>query len=275
MNLVACSYAALRFLPYRETGEFANVGVVVWCPAAKSFLFHCNHSLGKRIRGFFPDLDLTIYREAVRGVEGSLRAVEPQFTLGKAGGDEALIQRFQELVRVREGLMAFGPAGALLAESPEKAMETLYQRLVLRQFAPVEEPREVAMRRRLGECLRTWKLMEHYRQDVPVGDERFHVTVPFAHVREARPTQIIRPLDLDLKDSTAVYRHGDLWAASLRRLRSLNLLPQRIVIPVQLPQDQGERWDAAAQIMGEFTELGAMTMPMDDQDRVREAALVA
>jgi len=27
----ACNYAMLRFLPYPETGEFVNVGVVVNC----------------------------------------------------------------------------------------------------------------------------------------------------------------------------------------------------------------------------------------------------
>ncbi|MGH8147921.1 MAG: DUF3037 domain-containing protein, partial [Rhodanobacteraceae bacterium] len=27
MNRLACQYAVIRFLPYAETGEFANVGV--------------------------------------------------------------------------------------------------------------------------------------------------------------------------------------------------------------------------------------------------------
>jgi hypothetical protein len=44
MTLVACTYAALRFLPYRETCEFANVGVVVCAPEAGFFGFLCNHS---------------------------------------------------------------------------------------------------------------------------------------------------------------------------------------------------------------------------------------
>ncbi|WP_253275820.1 DUF3037 domain-containing protein, partial [Xanthomonas vasicola] len=29
---VPCQYAIVQFLPYPETGEFANVGVVLACP---------------------------------------------------------------------------------------------------------------------------------------------------------------------------------------------------------------------------------------------------
>ncbi len=31
---VACNYAIIRFLPYPETEEFVNVGVVLACPSA-------------------------------------------------------------------------------------------------------------------------------------------------------------------------------------------------------------------------------------------------
>lgn len=34
MKKFACQYAIDRFLPYMETGEFANVGIVMLCPDA-------------------------------------------------------------------------------------------------------------------------------------------------------------------------------------------------------------------------------------------------
>lgn len=30
MNELTCNYAPIRFQPYRETGEFVNIGVVVY-----------------------------------------------------------------------------------------------------------------------------------------------------------------------------------------------------------------------------------------------------
>ncbi|HVK54151.1 MAG TPA: DUF3037 domain-containing protein, partial [Burkholderiales bacterium] len=32
---IACHYAIVRFLPFVETGEFANVGVVLFSPNAR------------------------------------------------------------------------------------------------------------------------------------------------------------------------------------------------------------------------------------------------
>lgn len=274
MNQVACSYAALRFLPYRETGEFANVGVVVWAPAARFFSYRCNLRLGKRIRGFFPDLDLDFYRKAVCGAQGLLDALHDQFAGKLTLQQDVQVQRFHELVRTREGLMTFGPAGAMLADSPEQALDELYQRLVLRQFTKKPEYQEVVMQRRLGACLRTWKLMQFYRKDVIVGDDHFRITAPFAHLVDLTPAKILRPLDFDKKDSTGIYKHGDVWVAALRRLREFNTLPQQVIIPVRLP-GTGERLDAAHQVMRDLANAGAQTMSIDDEDAVRNAALVA
>jgi len=274
MNQVACSYAALRFLPYRETGEFANVGVVVWAPASKFFGHRCNLQLGRRIRGFFPDLDLEFYRKAVLGSQGLLAALHDQFAGKMAAPQDTQVQRFHELVRTREGLMTFGPAGALLAESPEQALDELYQRLVLRQFTKKPEYQEVVMQRRLGACLRTWKLMQFYRKDVTVGDDNFRITAPFAHLVDLNPTKIIRPLDFDKKDSTGIYKHGDVWIAALRRLHEFNTKPKQVVIPVRLPAE-GERLDAARKVMRDLTSAGAETMSIEDEDAVHKAAMVA
>ena len=39
MNKKAYQYAIVRFSPFVETEEFANVGVVMICPAEGKFLF--------------------------------------------------------------------------------------------------------------------------------------------------------------------------------------------------------------------------------------------
>jgi len=39
MTKLACQYALLRFRPFAETGEFANVGIVMLAPEARFFGF--------------------------------------------------------------------------------------------------------------------------------------------------------------------------------------------------------------------------------------------
>jgi hypothetical protein len=270
MNQIACSYAALRFMPYRETGEFANVGVVVWAPTAGFIGHRCHRRLGRRIRGFFPELELDFYRAAVDGAEALLHAVAQKFA-GRMP-HEALVQRFHELVRTREGLMTFGPPGAILAASPEQALTDLHQRLVLRQFAQRREYQEQVMRRRLAACLRAWDLSRFYQQD-RVGDERFHVEVPFVHRAGDRISKILRPLDLDRDETTEIYRHGDAWAGIMRRLQHFSALPEQVVIPVRLPEAEARR-AAAQQVMEDFRSFNATVIPIDDQDGLRRAVVV-
>ena len=52
MKKYACQYAIVRFLPYLETGEFANVGIVMLCPDAGFFDFKLLRHV-RRITAFF------------------------------------------------------------------------------------------------------------------------------------------------------------------------------------------------------------------------------
>jgi len=56
MKKFACQYALLRFRPFVETGEFANVGVVMLAPEARFFGYRLLKRYG-RITQFFHQLD--------------------------------------------------------------------------------------------------------------------------------------------------------------------------------------------------------------------------
>lgn len=276
MTMVACTYAVLRFTPYRETGEFANVGVIVCAPQAGFFGFQCNHRLGKRLRGFFPELRLDIYRDAVRGMEALLTDLREQLGRKALAADdlhEAIVGRFHELVRTREGLLTFGPAGAILAETPQQALDELHQRMVMRQFAQQPEYHEEVMRKRLATCLRTWQLSAFYHR-ADIGDHRFHIPVPFVYSVDGQPRKMLRPLDLDRTDTTGIYKHGDQWAIAMRRLRQFNTLPERVVIPVRLPAAEGLLL-AAQQVIEDFTGDNVLAIPFDDEAALRLASSVA
>jgi hypothetical protein len=60
MTKFACQYALLRFRPFAETGEFANVGIVLLAPEARFFGFRLLNHYG-RITQFFKELDKKVY----------------------------------------------------------------------------------------------------------------------------------------------------------------------------------------------------------------------
>ena len=75
MKLVACRYAVVQFAPYRETGEFANAGVVLMCPETGYFGFKLQTRRTKRITDFFDELPRSYYVRAVKAMEDELQRV--------------------------------------------------------------------------------------------------------------------------------------------------------------------------------------------------------
>ena len=276
MSEVVCNYAVLRFLPYRETGEFVNIGVVVCSPETSAFEYRCETRHWQRVHAFFPECERSLYREAIHAAKAELERLRPTFQLGRSPNESelaALGSRFQELIRMREGLVHFAMPGVLLTHSIDEALDELYGDLVLRQFAQSREYQETIMRRRLGEFLRDWQLRQHYRSNRLVGDERFHITMPFVHETSGRVRKAFKPLDLDRREASDIFQHGDTWVSALRRLREFGHAPDSMVFPVRFAAG-GEREVAAQRISDELREQGGILVPFEDTDRLRELAQV-
>ena len=60
-----CNYALLRFLPYPESGEFVNVGVIMNCLRPCLFRFQIKETMSYRIKALFPEQDAGDYEESV------------------------------------------------------------------------------------------------------------------------------------------------------------------------------------------------------------------
>jgi len=277
MTQVVCNYAPVRFLPYREVGEFVNVGVVVHCPESRFF----GHRLVTRRRTgrvshFFPELDLGIFTAGLEGLSrelirlGTGHSMTPTDPARTAQLVREEIHRFREITRRREGLLHFGETGTMLADSAEEALNELFGRFVERQFAQRREYQEGAMRARLGRLLRDWELARHYQADKHVGDDDFHVVMPFVHFRDDRIAKVVRPLDLNKEAASDIYHHGGAWVKNMERLKNRDHLPPEVIFTVSLPET-GKRLDAAEEIRDEFQQLGVQTVEFADTRLVRAA----
>ena len=281
MKNLVCNFAPLRFLPYRETGEFVNVGVVVNCPQVDFFGFRVipTRRTG-RVTNFFPELDAPLLRAALHRTAEELTRVQVSHRLFPTNEiispEKAQVQiaAFQELVRRREGLLHFGETGMLLAEDPEEAVDELFSRFVERQFAQRKEYQENVMRHRLAKFLRQWNLADQYETNQKVGDEDFHVIIPFVHRFEATIERAIKPLDLDKQDTSDIYHHGGAWVKNMERLAKRSRMPKTTVFAVRMPAD-GKRLNAAEEICNELRLIGIQAVPFGETSKLRELAEVS
>lgn len=227
---VACQYAIVRFIPYAETGEFANIGVVLACPELgflKAKLAPTNRT--QRITDFFQGLGSRIYREAMKYVKDEI------FRVAKAVEDGHLqaYYAFDSITRPREALMTFSATRVILADSPDQALAELYERFIERDFA-TKEYHEQILTKGVGRILSGARLKAYF-DDLAVGDDSFSVKFPFVSTSQDTPQVAIKPLFLGQDEPNKIFEHGGFWVHKIARLKKHNLLPAHTLFAIEAP----------------------------------------
>lgn len=273
MRLVACRYAVVQFAPYRETGEFANAGVVLVCPDTGFFDFKLQTRRTKRITDFFDELPRNFYLRAIKAMEDELRRVAGHTAQAPSQGRaELLRQVFDNLIHPREALVRFGPPRAVMTADPATELTRQFELCVERAFATPEYV-EKAMEKRIKHLLDALHLPAPF---VPqrVGDEGFYANFPLVQERGDAPTKIIKPFRLNQEEHLDIYEHGDAWLQKIRRLRSRNLLPHDVLFAIKAPQtNDAKRHAAFKEICDELQHLDVQTVDDAAEHAIENFAL--
>lgn len=126
----AFKYNLIRFQPNVETGEFAIVGVVVYSPKNHELAYHLLiANQYQRVHDFFRPIDDQILPSAIQMIETELQRV--QKLLPETSKPDAL---YAELVREREDIIRFAPAGAVMGQQIQDCADELFQRYIDRTY---------------------------------------------------------------------------------------------------------------------------------------------
>ena len=244
MKKFACQYAIVRFLPYLETGEFANVGIVMLCPDAGFFEFKLLKHV-RRITAFFEELDAGIYRRAANDFKLELKRIrnwlahQPQNTMDV----ELARHLFAELIRPREAMMRFEGVRVVLADDPPQQFDELFGHYVERNFA-TKAYQEQLLVKNVRRVLVDAKLEKQFRPETLGDTAAYHTHFPFVHREAGRVDKAIKPLHLAHEDPAQIYDHGWAWLGKVQKLRALKLLPEQVLFPVQGPtENDGKRFE--------------------------------
>ncbi|MGB8354458.1 MAG: DUF3037 domain-containing protein [Chthoniobacteraceae bacterium] len=268
----ACNYAVLQFLPYPETGEFVNLGVVVHSPEKCFFDFLLERHKTARVTSFFPELNAGNFRSARSIILMEMKRVKSLIDSGK---DAPLSRQvFRELVRPREAIFRFGETRTILTPDVNAVTEDLFAQYVLRNFAQHKEYQETIMARKFYDVLRQFRPDKVFLRNVQVGTEEYHVRIPIAsEARKAEhvPLRVIKPLDLARTEPTAITEHGDAWLQRMRRLKKIRCLPDRFVFVVRRPAEEA-CLDAAEDILSELADEGAVLVGEKETEQLVKMA---
>ncbi|TIX46651.1 MAG: DUF3037 domain-containing protein [Mesorhizobium sp.] len=240
-----CRYSIVRFTPHVETGEFANIGIILTAPKAGFLDFRVETKRYARITGFFDTLEPEFFRNAVSALVRELARVrkmmpapiyeQPTMDLGAADLANRL---FYQITKEREGLVTFSDPRVILSDDPQVTLDKLFGHYIERNFV-TQRYRETV----LEESMKGWL------SDISIDtkfvrrqfdDGIYKASFPFVEVdSDGDPLKIIKPFFLGQKEPTSIIDHGVKWTTSVARLRKARVIPNRVLFAVEGPASGG------------------------------------
>jgi hypothetical protein len=274
----ACHYAIVRFMPFVETGEFGNVGVVLFAPNARYFGFQLLGNRIARITNFFEQMEPKTFRACMRNAREELQRVND--LLKGLGTDKRLkhfdrenaVHLWQEILKPRESMIRFSESRVVLAQDPHVKLKELFEYYVERNFV-TKEYQEHMLERNVRGWLRDAQIHNRFHA-ARVGNDEYNAQFPFVAMDEATPTKAIKPLRLDHPNPAMVIDHGGQWRVRIEALKKRDLLPPHVLFAVNgdLLDFQTPTGRARREVVDSLQELGVDVQPITNRQGIIDFA---
>jgi len=277
MKRIACQYAVVRFLPFVETGEFANVGVVLMAPDVAYFDFRLEVKKTRRVTQFFHELDAPLYRAALREFEQELARIQDLVHDAKVPAEQRRqLARtlFNELTRKRGNLVQFSNVRVVLSKDLMHEADRLFQYYVKRNFSS-QQQREQQLEQRLRKMLQSARLADQFHAR-KLGPEEFPVQFPFVQSDGEHHLKAIKPLDFTQDQPKLILEKAAMWEFRIHRLRNLGQLPERLLFATTRPgRKDRSRFSAFSEAREMLTGADAEVILADEQEKLLKFARAA
>lgn len=278
MNKTGCLYSIIRFAPFLETGEFANVGIVMMSPAQRYFGFKLMGLRHSRVTRFFDQLDAKVFRATMKTVREELdRAAVMLRQHGfdkrfKANDIDFARNLFAEIVRPRETVIMFSDPRMVLVTDPRSSLEELFGHYVERDFV-TREYQEGVLERGVRQWFWQARIAERFTR-LDVGNDDYHVPFPFVEKQGDLVVKAIKPLNLAQPQASKILDHGGQWLFRINTLKKRGLLPHKVLFAVGPPPLGGTpQMRAFEEIVGSLKETGVDVLPYAQKTKILEFAV--
>lgn len=268
VKLHACRYAIIRFVPFPETEEFVNIGIIVACPASGYFGFRLQQRKRHgRVTNFFSDVGKDSYKEAIEMFSRELSRLQYIAHSDLKGSPDGIRKLFDSLVHPREALIQFSKPRARMAENPSQILNTLFGYYVERDFV-TPEYKETILERRIRNLVHSLNLPKPFKA-VELGDEFAAAHFPLVQQDKGVSVKAIKPFFLAQPEPSKIIGHGGLWVDRIRRMRNRQTLPQSLMFAIEAPPtDDKKRHYAYNEIRSDLEALGVLTVPSQDESAI-------
>ncbi|WP_411172257.1 DUF3037 domain-containing protein [Klebsiella oxytoca] len=214
-----CLYSIVRYAPYAETEEFANIGVVLCAPKLGQFHFQLTQSNNARVKNFFQDDVIFPYAKDAIARELTF-AQEQSF---KFSSPEKLANFFNYLIGKKESVIYFSPARVVMADNPQETAIGIFNKFV-NHSEVTKESRETILTRELRTRFSHYNDLKNVFRKETLGGDLTRFSVPFVARQGDEILCAIKPLAFTQDKPEKMMEHCDSWTAKILRAASEKIL---------------------------------------------------
>jgi len=269
MNKVICKYSIIRFQPYTETGEFANIGIVLYVQDLQRFVYKLlSAKQHERITHFFKPMTKSLFSNTVRIIQAELKRLQNLSSLSPARN----VDLYNELIRPREDIIRYSENRVLFSSEPEKKVVELFQYYVQRNFTQHNE-HENQMNERVRALLQENHLAEQFKRHYVGDKKKYGLYFPFVSTN-AHQT-IIKPIQFRQRGSNELINYGLVWLGKMNQLMRYGYIqPEDTLLAYQAPDSQkGELFEAFEDIRTQIEDTGIVTADIKKPQQIMTFAL--
>lgn len=243
-------YSVIRFRPYAETGEFANIGILMVSLNSGELGFELAAKRFTRIRGFFDATVHDAYSTAITSLRIELARATEYLPANFGNNGEAI---FASITERRESSVIFSESRVVQGQGMQPTLDRIFNRLVKRDFTTADTA-EVVLTRDIRVELRKYGISQF--KSVRLNDDVVPVIFPLAY--RGLSLRAIKPLAFSQKNPLGVFDYGAHWKRRLEYLLDKRKIEEgNVLLAVEPPRDDADHRmrDAFHTALSELSEL--------------------
>jgi hypothetical protein len=266
-------YVVIRFLPYGETDEFANIGILVFSPETGFFDFKLAPPIYNRITHFFKKLETNFYKNIISLFNEEFSTIKK---IIQELPKQEFIYYMENMFTPKESVIQFSSVRSILVDNNKNIIEQLYNNYVIGNFLKQKENRETQMISTLRQQLIKKQLGKIYKETkIKTGIRE--VTLPLvAHHNTNETTKIIKPLAFNQHKPTLLIEHGERWLNRFNWLIKGGIIDAgNILLPIEPTIKEGVLKQAYLEVIKEIEANNITVIDFNDQDKILNFAKTA
>jgi (2Fe-2S) ferredoxin len=253
MTLERYSFCFLRYVHEPLSGEFANVGVLLWAPQSRFLGFRASQKY-RRLSHFFPGFQQQDHRQLIARIDTQFqklaaRLSDPQGELPFPESPESARDLALKVIPHDDAALQWSLSGGGLTESPTAELDTLFQEAVARHYDSVDEARRddgVIYREIYSRAFESPIVKAHMSEHEVVAPLASHV---FPQAWKNGVWNVYQPLSFDLKRGENI-RHKAYHWESLTRFLAQSAETPKIHLLLGAPSgDQRKDYEKAKDVL--------------------------